>query len=214
MSTLRYGICMEGNEEAFQRALLRGLEVAQQRPTPCGCSPECDSTWPYRMIEIGTASGQTTRGMADYVASYDRNHRIVTFDIPGGWSLDPHAVELLAKAYPQIEAVVRPGGGRAALDDPSWRGPIHFAFIDGCHGAPCAREDFLAVERHTVPGSVVVFHDTSKSCQGIHLQPHCQTGIDVRRALTDLGLLTNTYPGWQLVEETHTPHGIAVFQRN
>jgi hypothetical protein len=200
---------MEGNDVAFEKALARAM-----RDTSI-------FSWPFVVVEIGTASAGTTKGIAAFVeyayglASPQESvpYEIHTFDIPDGWSFFQKDVEAAQKIYPSITSHVLPGGGRAALEDPSWTRRIGFAFIDGCHGAPCAKADFEAVERHSVIGTVVVFHDTNVRCQGMHLQPHCQTGIDVRNALLQLGLLNNTRPGWTMIEETNPAHGIAVFQR-
>jgi len=197
---MMYGICMEGNEPAFERALFDAHQTFIGVPT-------------LHLFEVGTAAAATALAMTQYMAQHRPNFLVHTVDIPGGWSYGSEAVRTACASEFRLIASVHPAGAQGTLAGPDWTHPIHFAFIDGCHGAACAAADFEAVARHTVPGSVVVFHDTSESCQGVHLQPHCQTGIQVRRALHSLGLLTGQYPDWELVEETHTPHGIAVFRR-
>jgi hypothetical protein len=199
---IKYGICMDGNEPAFERALFLALRNGGFRSRP------------FYVVEIGTAAAETTAGMAKFIHGVTPHFEIDTFDIPNGWSLVREAVAQVCANEPRIRPLLSERGAQSLLEpDADWPTPIDFAFIDGCHGAPCATTDFLVVEKYAVKGTVVVFHDTSTSCQGIHLQPHCQTGIDVRRALIDMGLLNNTRPGWRLVEETNTPHGIAVFER-
>lgn len=205
---MSYGICMEGNEPAFERAIHTAILATSE-----------DRTYRERVlqvVEVGTASGQTARGIAEFMARElgQVDYALNTYDIPEGWSLNWSAVEQVIKDHPQVRAHVVAGGVQVAMaEHGGWEGPVDFAFIDGCHGAPCATRDFLAIARHSVPGSVVVFHDSSPSCQGIHMQPHCRTPINVRKALSDLGLLTGTFKGWKLLEETNANHGITVVQR-
>lgn len=69
--------------------------------------------------------------------------------------------------------------------------PLHFVFIDGCHGAPCVAADFLAIEDKVAPGGIVCFHDAMPEDQGQHFQQHCGEPINVRKALEDLRLITD-----------------------
>lgn len=209
MST--YGICMDGNESAFSDALERAMTYAAARNER------------FTFVEIGMATAATTRG----IVSHMRDRWCgATFDLPDGWSLH------LAEAQQNLGAAcgkVVSAGQDISLDDARvtvvlesaadvlasrrWTAPIHFAFIDGCHGAPCVTRDFLAIATHAAPHAYVVFHDSTPSCQGVHMQPHCQTPIDVRRALQDLGLLNQTRQNWTLVQETTAPHGITIIKQ-
>ena len=96
-----------------------------------------------------------------------------------------------------------------------WKNNINFAFIDGCHGKNCGIGDFLAIEKHIKTGSIVCFHDSNELAQGKHLQPHCQTGIAIREAIIELGLLSEERPNWRKLADVDgigENHGCAIFQ--
>lgn len=195
-----YGICMEGNEPAFERAMHAAVAAFPDEAI-------------IRIVEVGTAAGGSTRGMAEFFRATRKPFALHTFDIPDGWSYHAEQVVAIEDEFVEVAAHAFTGGMRGWVTAMNWQETVHFAFIDGCHGAPCAKADFETLEALAVPGTHIVFHDTNDGCQGVHLQPHCQTGIAVRQALRDLGLLDNTRPGWQLVEETNSAHGITVVRR-
>lgn len=135
---MSYGICMEGNEQAFERALHTAARAPYFRE-------------PYlarvmQIVEVGTAGGQTARGIAEFMAREhgDVDYALNTYDIPEGWSLNWSAVEQVIKDHPQVRAHVVAGGVQVAI----------------------------------------------------------------------LGLLTGTFKGWKLLEETNANHGITVVQRS
>lgn len=47
--------------------------------------------------------------------------------------------------------------------------PLDFAFIDGDHSEDAVREDFLLLEPHMKPGSVIAFHDVAPYFPGVNL---------------------------------------------
>ena len=206
----RYGICMEGNEDAFTDAVELALEPN------------------FVYVEIGLANAGTTAGVLQFLNDRNQEHwKIFGIDIPEGWALNMdycknalkdvlHDVLTMPEGpidTPDKTAtiILKPGADVLRTQFPH---EISFAFVDGCHGKACAMNDFLAVVEHSKVGTVVVFHDTTPWCQGIHLQPHCGTGIGVRKGIIELGLLNNMFPGWQLIEETNSQHGIVVVRRN
>lgn len=214
----KLGICLEGNEPYFLAYLRRQL-----------------AQWPNgTYLEVGAASGQTFAPVVKEIReSVNRdNWAALAIDVPAGWSFNKGMIEaavpgLLVRVHGEdLEAdgesfrgdhlVVHPAGVRA-VDLAHWPA-IRFAFIDGCHGAPCVKADFEYVEKFCVPGSIVAFHDVNKECQGIHIQPHCKTGIAVRQGLAELRLLNpygqgQTRPGWRLLHEvTGVPHACAFFE--
>jgi len=213
----KLGICLEGNESYFL-AYLRQAMLRFEYAT---------------YLEVGVAAGQTFEPVFKELGTHRRGWSRVAVDIPGGWSLNQGFATRLGLKIVD-DAWCRLWETSEYAHNPSFRPeellvlhkdgvhgfPLHlwsqigFALIDGCHGAPCVKKDFEYVEKCTRVGSIVAFHDVNKECQGIHTQPHCKTGIDVRRALTDLGLLNNTRQGWRLLHEvTGVPHACAFFER-
>lgn len=225
----RLGLCMEGNEASFWAWLRSVVETRDQGV----------------YLEIGVACGDTFSAVASYLQHHDYGTKewcAVGLDICGGWSLDTH--QILHK-FPDDRIIVtrsrvwlgQPGWGQVTLMRPpeneieafnrfdfakaggfSCRQyPLGFVLIDGCHGYSCCKADFEWVAPMVMGGGVVCFHDATAGCQGQHMQPHCQTGIDVRRAIQDLGLLPGkapARPGWIFLEEVATaPHGCVFVQR-
>lgn len=191
----KWGFCFAGNEAAFCDAI---------RETICG------PVWSY--LEIGVGNGDCLRAVADFVTGLGlAEWRVHGVDLGGlrGPAIEPatyyphefrcrrrqdapHAPSCSISLYLTSAAVFLHGS------------PMRFdyAFIDGCHGAPCVTADFLGVEPLIRGGGIVCFHDTSPNCQGRHPQPHCGTGIAARAAVEKLGLLDNTRPGWVVHHET------------
>lgn len=144
----------------------------------------------FRYVEIGIGFG----GALESVQEFFRQIRV---------RLEMHAVDLPGYA-----------GEALRLKNIHWhfvgaseflrtfKDPVDFCFIDGCHGKPCVTADFLGIEPLIRPGGIVCFHDTSPECQDRHFQPHCQTGIDARAAVRELGLLDDRRPGWLKFNET------------
>ena len=199
----QFGIRFGGCEEEFEAAL-KGVAV---------------KFTPFVAVEIGTAGGTTLRAMTDIVRETLGNlpWKVIGTDLPQGWSLDwnetarnfggnlnlKHFGE--AKLTDVIDAPYNVPSfylidGRQFVKS-NWNQPIHFCFIDGCHGAPCAKADFEAVEPKVPVGGIVVFHDCGEAETGTDWQGHCNQYINVRQALRELGLLDGSRPGWRLVKE-------------
>lgn len=100
---------------------------------------------------------------------------------------------------------------------------IDFYFEDSCHGKPCFIKHFLAMEGKIKSGGLFMAHDTGEEETGTDWQPHCNSYIDVRGGLTELGLLNNSRKGWKMIGEfagtrktENNPNGgnsIALFQK-
>ncbi len=216
---LQFGLCMNGNEEAFTGRL---------RNAVIDCPPWDD----FLYVEIGVAEGKTLASACqiihDACQDFGRDAmswRAIGIDIPDGWSLNQSAIR---ENNPFFSRLIRPGqqadlGSASLILEPAqqalafrpWPWKIHFAFIDGCHGKPCAMGDFLALDHLMAPGGTIAFHDASVKCQGHHLQPHCRTGIDVRTALQELLLLPpDKRPGWSFLEEPTADHACAFFRKD
>lgn len=186
-----WGFCMAGNEESFCRM----LDVA----TTAGD--------PFIYYEIGIGHGDTLQAVDQYTASWSRV--LVGVDVPVWQPQKDKPLTVLNLLTLGSEVFL------SAEDTPK----ANFIFIDGCHGSPCVKRDFLLAEKKIRPKGIIAFHDADPNCQGRHFQDHCGMGIDVRNALQDLGLLDDTRPGWKKVEETsgdvyRAGHGIVFVQYN
>lgn len=162
-------------------------------------------------IEIGVGEGATMTAIASTLRDSGKRWRVIGIELVNGYSFNQEKTETWAATRdlklvfvnPNC-SVVHPEWGAVTVyfkDSQSfltehWQEPIHFALIDGCHGKPCATLDFLALEAFMVKDAVVMFHDFGDDQKG-HWQPHCPTGLDVRGACYDLGLLTNKRAGWK-----------------
>jgi len=78
---------------------------------------------------------------------------------------------------------------------------VNFALIDSCHCLDCVTKTFCGLEPLTKRGCIVAFHDACEEDQGGHIQPHSGRGIEVRKAIQELGLLSGERPGWKFLEE-------------
>lgn len=187
-----WGLCFAGNEAAFCEAL--DVAIANYRAGILAARP-------FRYAEIGLGYGGGFNAVSHYLANEAgiAIHR-VGVDIP---SFATSSVGTVA-AYDRPQGMeLRLVGADAFFRAAKAAGELYdFIFIDGCHGAPCVRNDFLGAEAVIVPGGVVAFHDTDPGCQDIHMQPHCGTGIRAREAVQKLGLLDDSRPGWRKIAET------------
>lgn len=200
----RMGIRMDGCQRPLEDLLRQHVAMY----------PDAD----YTLVEVGSANCVTLKAFSEIISeARDRAPwRAVGFDLPVGkaWSMD-------------IEEVRR-NGVKDIVDNPSdetrlplyqmsliladspreyisraFPYPIHFAFIDGCHGK-CSGRDFLAVEQKIAPGGVVVFHDYGEIEQGTDWQCHCREFISVRSYVHRLGLASpcnEPRKGWRFVGE-------------
>jgi hypothetical protein len=183
-------------------------------------------------VEIGVGEGMTLTAIASVFQSAGKRWRAIGIELPNGYSFSRQRTEEIALHRglklnfitpncsivhpPWNEVTVYFKDSQSFLTE-HWQEPIHFALIDGCHGRPCVKTDFIALEVWTVGGALVMFHDFSQEQTGQH-QPHCSGGIDVRGACYELGLLTNRRIGWKFVEEISADHDqggwdMAVFKK-
>lgn len=196
---------MNGNEAAFLKYIQNRVEEG-----------ECND---FNYLEIGVAEGHTMAGVCEFLKGLDKKRwRVIGVDIPNGWSfnidsihrnLDKYGLHFVENYDTNViyhfgygPFLATPQGGSREFMHLLPIG-FDFVFIDGCHGYNCVRRDFLNVSKRMRKGGVVAFHDANESCQGIHIQPCCQEGINVRKALKDLGLLDGKCEGWEFLEETN-----------
>lgn len=170
---------------------------------------------PLVYYEIGIGNADTMLAVHSWLSQKEVPHKIVGVDVPGynGGALNYNFNEQPSASLGEINLALV--GSEAFLSNVGQK--ADFIFIDACHGAPCATRDFLLSEKKINPGGIICFHDTDPNCQGAHFQSHCGTGIDVRRAVEELGLLDDTRPGWKKVGETMGKfpehHGMLFVQR-
>lgn len=200
MMTLGYNTA--GTEETFENVLNRALSLRR------------DDGEPFRYLEIGIAEGTALLSVARHVENRIPYWQVDGVDLYGGPFFNAQKfLEQSSGLNVQITYTGAPlhiatyttsdvsGIGVNLLKDGIRLSPehlqkdsLHFAVIDGCHGAPCVERDFLAIEQAIKRGGIVAFHDAMPDDQGGEpgtngWQSHCGTGIAVNRALHHLGLL-------------------------
>lgn len=179
-----WGLCFEGNHEAFCIALDMALSTHSD---------------PFRYVEIGLGYGGGLRAVSQYLGQTGALFLLDGVDIS---TCNEQASNPANYPFPDRTEIHLCGGVPFLKEMEKKKIKADFVFIDGCHGEPCARADFLAAEKVVRSGGVVCFHDTDPGCQDIHMQPHCGTGIAVRAAVSKLGLLDDSRPGWKKLFET------------
>lgn len=165
-------------------------------------------------VEIGVAHGITLTAVSSLLRDYGKKWRAIGIELPNGYDFShERTVEVAAVRKLKLDFVIpngnvqRPQWGQITvfLKDSQtfltelWQDSIEFALIDGCHGRPCVVLDFLAIEAFMSTGGVVMFHDFAEDQVGLY-QPHCPTGVDVRGAVRELGLMNGARKGWQFTE--------------
>lgn len=173
------GICWDGAEEQFEELL---KTVATKHPH-------------FHYVEVGVAYCQTF--YAVYQILCESNHP--DFKLSG---IDLHPLPQAGQEPLFCDPRATLYKGQAGYWLPLLP-PIHFALIDGCHAEPCVTNDFLAIEKLFVSGTVVIFHDFQQLAQGGDYQPHCGQMIGVRRATELLGLLNGSRPNWKRLPDLH-----------
>jgi hypothetical protein len=212
-----FGICTEGLENDIEHYLRM---VAAQFTAAC-------------YVEIGVAYGQTLCCSASILKDAGaKNWTAVGVDIPGVFDKHTPVMPENAKNYGvemtihrDISGIVRPAFNHVSMyfkGSPeffveNWRWPIHYAFIDGCHGLPCVQADFLAVEQFIPIGGIAAFHDFGKDSVGEGGQ-HCPSGGNALGACIDLGLVGNTRKGWKHIktvvgDKSKVGRDLGIFQR-
>jgi hypothetical protein len=165
-------------------------------------------------VEIGVGEGKTLTAIAATLKASGKKWRAIGVELPNGYSFNREVTEEFARfrelkldfitpngsiVHPKWETITVYFQDSQSFLTELWQEPVQFAMIDGCHGKPCVILDFLALEAFAAPRSVIMFHDFGEDQRG-HYQPHCPTGLDVRGACYDLGLLDNKRADWKFNE--------------
>ena len=178
----RWGYCLAGQETQF----IHHLDIAIASA----------SGLPFRYLEIGLGDAGTFRSIIAYLRILQIPFEARAVDIPS------HPIEIQQSGGNWIVESHNVGSESFLVAAAAEGWQPNFTFIDACHGAPCVTRDFLGVEKIAADNAVVAFHDISPEAQGQHFQPHCQTGINARAAVEQLGLLRDLRPGWETLAET------------
>lgn len=239
---LKLGFNTLGTEQVFEQMLMKAVENS---PIHALFGAR------FNYLEIGIAEGTTLLAVSNWLKeNVDKNKiwNVLGIDLIDGQFFNvqdflskAHNHTVVVKRYPDDVPYCLPPVGKNNVinielikaDDPTYYShlvpnSVNFAVIDGCHGAPCVKRDFIWIESALVLNGIVAFHDAGVEDQGIHHQHHCDQPINVRKALIDLHLLdepglSGSRPGWQLVSlidgdkspgnEVDNGHGFAFFQR-
>lgn len=157
---------------------------------------------PFIYFELGVAKGETIRAVDAHLIGKDRF--LIGVDLPG------------CSAEGNENTIIHTCGIDTFFI--GLKDKANFIFIDACHGYECVTRDFLNSEKHIKDGGIICFHDADEDCQGLHAPQHCGGGIEVRRALSDLGLLDDSRKGWVKIDETtgdknRAGHGCVFIQK-
>lgn len=103
---------------------------------------------------------------------------------------------------------------------------LDIVFIDANHNYFNVFNDFISIENKVKNGGLVFFHDSGEIESGTDFQGKDENGndtfIDVRRAITDLGLYNNNRIGWKFItelkgtrksKEDNGSNSLAIFQK-
>lgn len=216
---LKLGYNCSGTEKVFEKILREQIALALSL---------CE---PFIYAEIGIAEGTTIKAVADVCLEYSKDQEdgclawnAIGIDLFGGAFFNSqnflaqvpnHNVEIdhshyttIASNFDYISVYLMAEG--MTVEDCIFEESIHFAVIDGCHGAPCVERDFLAIEPAIAKGGIVAFHDAMPEDQYRDYQAHCGTPINVRHAITDILHLPVGHPsigpvrtGWEWIGDVH-----------
>lgn len=163
------------------------------------------------ITEIGIYSGETTKGICEYLESKGRGCFTIGIDN------DRDGQEVLFSYYSRL---IKGNSNEVYNQIPEES--QHLIIQDANHSYQNAIQDFFCYMRKVKIGGYMWWHDTAVHVQGTGWQlmgsrEDTDMAISVRKALTDIGLFDNKYEGWEFVMEdadlNDTGGGCAVFRR-
>lgn len=165
-----------------------------------------------RTCEVGVFDGDTSRGIHQFFLDH-------------GW--DNHHIAIDSERYfkipPPFEGCELILGESMLVNFQVPDNSQHLVFIDANHSFPTTIVDFFSYAPKVIPGGVLAFHDT-----GAHIAPFTDYQdmgdrkdpnmyISCRKALREIGLLNNGYPGWMLIADaadaSNPAGGITAFRK-
>lgn len=195
----KFGICQEGNENFF-------CEIIDKVINESGPDEF------LRYLEIGTAYGETIRGVKQFARGHPvkRKWQFIGCDIEGGWSLDVETA-MRNGGLEKMSAIGQKwnmGGDYLVLCDSysllryRWNKEekLSLALIDACHCFNCVKQDFESVAPLVKPGGIILFHDfEADHLDGGKPNENHGKGIEVTRFIRESGLEDDKVDGWKKV---------------
>jgi hypothetical protein len=198
---LQFGLCSCGLEDSIEKYL----------------KMVCERFSTINFFEVGTAFGHNLMACAKILSENSKDWIAIGLDIPDwafGGQYDKQTIQKIAKGLDSsIEIFDSPVGmtpkrnmislflvSSSDFFTSNLIGPIHFAFIDGCHCKTCAMLDFTLVEKFVPVGGLVAFHDFGENSVG-QLQSYLSHGpANVIGACKELGLVDGGRKGWKFLD--------------
>ncbi len=173
-----------------------------------------DGNTEINTLEIGVNSGNTSRGIRDFINRNSPNrvsHNHIGVDSQKDFKMESPFEECNFLIGDSLEVSNRTDGNNDMIIENASQ---HFILIDGNHDLFYTIADFLAYKDKVVIGGFIAFHDTSPNIsptqdwQGRGNKDDPDFCIACRRAVKAIGLLDTCYPGWKLVFDEYEPTGI------
>lgn len=201
MKNRRWGIRFDGLGQEVEKILIEYLQNSKN----------------FRYYEIGTAGGLTLKSITDIVSENIKHSdwKTIGLDLINGYSLNWNEISQVFDKK-SLQVFCDGLGDTFYLNEPKTRlllfsdprnytktlenQSLDIVLIDGNHNKFNVTEDFLSVESKIKVGGQVWFHDIGIEETGT--DPQVGGGfIEVRQAVTDLGLFDNKRIGWKFIKE-------------
>lgn len=145
-------------------------------------------------FEVGVHSGLTSIAIRDYIKSKGKQNRHYAIDNQQDFQMEA--------PYPQCEFII---GDSVEMSHELSNDVFNFGFIDANHSLHRVIADFVAYAPKIKVGGILAFHDTNpniktfKDYQQVGNKEDERMYIQVRKALTLIGLFDNAFPEWELL---------------
>lgn len=143
--------------------------------------------------EIGVYSGDTSRGINEFITKRGKNN--------GHTAIDNNADKPVEIPFEGCRLII---GNSNEVYNQINDEHFHLLFIDGNHSFPMTVSDFFCYKDKVKLGGFILFHDTGrhikqfKDYQKIGSDTDPDMYIKCRKALKKIGLLDDKFDGWKL----------------